>query len=251
MNMKIQLITITLLVIALILWFRSCKVTDEINFDCYIINLDRNTSRLVGSMNYYNQSDLNFVPLQRFSAIDGNNLDLNKIKNIVTPAVYNGLVHIDETNTRTHDAQLTRGMIGCYLSHLELFNKIIKSKYNNGIIFEDDIIINSNIYKNVIKRIDEIFPPDWDIILLGYITIFEYEDMKDYYKAYKFWGTQGYIINKRGAKKMLKHAIPIDEQIDHFMGTLARKKILNIYACKESMVVQNSMYSDVQMNVTN
>lgn len=240
---------IIVFILGFILWFKTYENFTTPNFDCHIINLDRNTSRLAGSLNYYNQSDLNFVPLKRFSAIDGKKLELSEIEKIVTPSVYKGILELDSTNKRSRESQLTRGMIGCYLSHLEIYKKILEGKYNMGIVFEDDIVIDSNIYKNSIKDIDKIYPCDWDIILLGYITFFDYKDQGDYYDVYNFWGLQGYVISKKGAKKIIKYGLPINQQIDHYMSKLAKGGYLNIYASKQNMVVQNSVYSDVQMQV--
>jgi len=60
-------------------------------------------------------------------------------------------------------SKITRGELGCCLSHLWCLNDIIKNKYENAIIFEDDIIL----HKDFINRLLSIFQYKYDFLLLG------------------------------------------------------------------------------------
>ena len=59
------------------------------------------------------------------------------VKPYVTERVYNGILDIDKTGQRHYHSQITRGAIGCYLSHLDIYNKfknLLVFKYNLDII---------------------------------------------------------------------------------------------------------------------
>ena len=61
---------------------------------------------------------------QRFSAVYGKNLDDSFINNITHPSVYYSL-----TYGRSLDEQIpSLGAIGCYLSHIKLWQNLIKSE---------------------------------------------------------------------------------------------------------------------------
>ena len=47
----------------------------------------------------------------------------------------------ERTGYRTKHYQLTRGSVGCYMSHLQLYQHIIKTDAQFAFIFEDDAVI--------------------------------------------------------------------------------------------------------------
>ena len=48
--------------------------------------------------------------------------------------------------TFNRNGSLTRGEIGCCLSHLWCLQNVIVNKYENAIIFEDDIIFHKDFH---------------------------------------------------------------------------------------------------------
>lgn len=171
-------------------------------------------------------------------------------KNYVTEEIYNGITFLDKFKKRVDDAQLTRGMIGCYLSHLKVYDMIKKSGKPYGFILEDDAVFPESIFRSEMKDALNSVPSDWDIILLGRWPL-EEERLKNCVKVEKFFGTHGYLINQKGIEKMEKFgSYPIEDQIDGVMGTLARAGVLNIYAPHKNIIsVNTSLNSDVQMAV--
>ena len=63
-----------------------------------------------------------------------------------------------------HPVKMTNGEVGCYLSHMWCLDHIIKNKFKNAIIFEDDIVAHKNlenIFKNIVTK------KHWDFLILG------------------------------------------------------------------------------------
>lgn len=213
----------------------------------YVINLDRNAERYQNFLSKY-QQHMN-GNINRFSAVDGSKLSYENLQMIVSPDVLEGIKRIDVTGKRESDKQLTRGMIGCYMSHLELYKYALKNDNNIIMVFEDDAYIDRDLTE-FLQNLNE-FPIDWDILVLGYVRIFTEKPYSySWSRLYDFWGTQAYIINKYGMEKMLRNSYPIINQIDHMMSAFAKQDILKIYAYKSNLVPQNSKYSDVQMLVS-
>jgi GR25 family glycosyltransferase involved in LPS biosynthesis len=224
-----------------------------VNFDCYVINMVKNTDRMINFDMEYKKSDLASKPYIRFEAINGYQLG-DEVQELVSAKTWLGLNFLKSTKKRMGDDQLTPGMIGCYMSHYGVWKDVQASGKPYGVIFEDDAKIYPTIYQNVIKYIVEDggpFPDDWDVILLGHWCK-KCEPVNQFYANAKyFWGTHGYMISQKGCAVMMKYREPdISLQIDHFMSLLSQKGVLKILAVHPSYVVTSNFGTDIQLGIT-
>ena len=99
----------------------------------------------------------------------------------------------------------------CLLSHLNTIKEFANSNNQISLILEDDISLDFSIYwdKYISKIIDDA-PKDWNIIMIGYTynkqLINLYTDNTDNIndkKIDQIWSTLSYIINKKGAHKLI------------------------------------------------
>jgi len=214
--------------------------------ESYLINLDRRKERLHNFTNEYTKSGLGAEkPFIRVEAVDGSSLVLT---DIVSPEIEDGIKKIETTGYRTSHPQMTRGMIGCYKSHYKVWDAIYASGDPYGLVFEDDAMIDSQLYEKIPE-----FPPDWDVILLGHARLAEYEHVPypDLLLVQDFWGLHGYLISRKGiAKMMLYRDIPISLQIDIFMSKLATEGKLIVYAVENPIVHQGNFGTDLQTTIT-
>ena len=150
--------------------------------------------------------------------------------------VYNGF--------RTKHYQLTKGGIGCYLSHVKIWENILKNNYKYALIFEDDAKVPPNISK-IIETELKFIPNDWDIVLLGYICN-KCMKFENYNTVERFMLTHCYLISYDCIVKIMKTEtlFPITQQIDSLMSELS--SILNIYSVKDKKVKQFSSRTDIQ-----
>jgi len=224
------------------------KNFDSNEFEVYLINMPKNTDRLKNFQESYTNSDMSFKKFNIFPAIVGKELN---IIDFVSPKAYQQILFSEKTGSRMHHYDLTRGAVGCYLSHLSIYKKIIEKNMKYGIIFEDDAIIATDFYKRLLYGLN-IVPKDWDIFLLGVICL-KCDFEKEYINIKRFWGTHGYIINNQSAKKIIEYLDkPLSKQIDADMSLLIKKGIINVYAINPIIVAQDTKFgSDIQMAVTN
>ena len=68
-----------------------------------------------------------------------------------------------ETYNLCNNKRITKGELGCTISHLWCLNQIILNKYKNAIIFEDDIILHKD-FTNLFLQLDI---TKFDFLLLG------------------------------------------------------------------------------------
>ena len=219
------------------------------NFDVYVINLVSNKDRLNNFTYEYNKSDLSFKKFNVFPAIVGKELD---IKKYVTTDAYQQILLTEKTGKRIHHYDLTRGAVGCYLSHLNIYKKIAKSNKKYGLIFEDDVKIATDFYKRMLYGLNTV-PNDWDIYLLG-VTCLKCNINQDYININRFWGTHGYLIKKETAIKLVeKLDVLLKKQIDADLSLLIKNKQLKVYGINPLIVVQDGskFTSDIQTPVEN
>ena len=226
------------------------KLNERLNsdeFEVYLIHMAKNPERLKSFQANYSNSDMSFKKFNIFPAVVGK--DLNLIE-YVSPKGYQQILMSEKTGTRMHHYDLTRGAVGCYLSHLSIYKMIIEKNMKYGIIFEDDSMIANDFYKRLLHGLNKI-PKNWDIFLLGVICL-KCDVGKDYINIKRFWGTHGYMVSNESAKKLLEYLDkPLSKQIDADMSLLIKKGIINVYAINPVIVAQDTKFgSDIQMSVT-
>jgi GR25 family glycosyltransferase involved in LPS biosynthesis len=219
----------------------------EENIKAFYINLEKNSKRKNDFVTSYYNSDLNVIPLTRFPAILGRNVDVNLW--LKADAIQELLI-TELTGERTHHYQLTYGGVGCFLSHYTLAKQLLEdnsAKYY--LIFEDDI----SFVKNTINPINYYLsnaPDDWDILYFANTRRINYTTHGQFYKPTGFWGTQSYIINKKGAKKLIEEVQreKIDGQIDAYLSRMIQQHKINIYITDRNLTynTDHSNSSDIQ-----
>lgn len=158
----------------------------------YWINLDRSPDRRKNMEKMLQTID---ISNQRISAIDGKN---EKIYDM-----------IDTNNYDSTDSEY-----GCLMSHLQAVRTFEKSNNSIALILEDDCTLELKKYwdGSFDQKINEIIsnaPKDWEIIMLSYIVELNHplNNWSNDEKYIRFdsgiYSTLSYLINKKGAKKLI------------------------------------------------
>jgi len=218
----------------------------------FIINLDKNPERLNHTLNECVKSGLsNHITVERFPAINGKTVDL---EDWITPDAMNEIHNVEKMKYRTHHYQLTRGGVGCFLSHYQLAKNLIEDPlYDYYLILEDDITIEPHIYDYITQSIHEA-PTDWDILLFSWIRLRPSKNPIEnpfFKKLDSFWGMQCYVINTKGATQLVEEVetTKIDGQIDSYLSRMAQQKKLEIYAFKTKLAYSDSATTDIQIPI--
>lgn len=249
----IALIIIILSLITYFIYYKFFKIIlDETLFDnmaMYYINLDRSSGRRKSMEIMSAKQGIN---PERFPGIDGKLLDLDDPKYEKALKKIKWWFLIENRKNVGH--------FGCYLSHMTLFEKFLKTDKEYCFILEDDAeILVSDIKREIIKNMNNL-PRGWDILLLGYEVNGGpngYEEVREGNKDTKlkngllnlnyFTGLQGYIINRKSAKKLIENLQELDWIIDWNMCYLAKRGILNIYGVYPPIVCQPAVHM-IQIN---
>jgi GR25 family glycosyltransferase involved in LPS biosynthesis len=218
------------------------------NITSYIINMDKNKERLKKVIENYEKSDINEIPYKRFPAVIGKNIDIHEW---LTEDAIVELKQVENKKYRNYHYQLTRGGIGCFLSHYALAKQLLSDKKNDYYFnLEDDIYIADEGFKKLQEALVNV-NPDWDFILFGYNRLL-YSDIvnNDFARVTGFWGTHGMLMNKKGAKALMDEVDQnkIDGQIDAYMSRMAQQGKLVVYAYRHPIFFPyNNLISDIQI----
>jgi GR25 family glycosyltransferase involved in LPS biosynthesis len=120
--------------------------------------------------------------------------------------------NLHKTICSTNNSLISKNELGCCLSHLWCLKQIIINKYENAIIFEDDIIL----HKNFVELFLKIYNPSFNFLLLG-AHDFRFSDLN--YKNVKnrlynpsllgsdgqqLYGAHANYYSLKGAKRMFE-----------------------------------------------
>ena len=154
-----------------------------------------------------------------------------------------------------HYLQMTRPAIGCFLSHLTIWKRFLRSGQPHILVLEDDAVPARNYAAVRARAVLAALPHDADMVLLG-CTIMDglAEPTRDqaFTRVYYYNGTYGYILTRKGCLNLLPRMLPIETHIDNQISLeLVRNRgALHVY-CSEPKLIEHdfSVYSDVYIPV--
>ncbi|KAK5931058.1 hypothetical protein CgunFtcFv8_027240 [Champsocephalus gunnari] len=121
---------------------------------------------------------------------------------------------------------LTRGEIGCFLSHYSIWKQVVENGIPKVLVLEDDVRFEPRFKRRIQSIMDDVVKTqlDWDLIYVGRkrMQVQQPEQSVDgvnnLVKAdYSYW-TLGYALSLQGAKKLLdakplSKMLPVDEYL--------------------------------------
>lgn len=229
----------------------NCNKTYK-EYRSIVINLARRRNRMIQFNNHY------FIPVQYeiFDAVDGKNLDARKLHSdgILGDYGLKSIVNISSGKPKQfHHELCTIGAVGCYLSHVQIWQKIVKENIQKCLVFEDDAwVINADM-DQINEQITKL-PNNWHIYMIGQPhSILEgipSDNVGDLHRITRFCALHAYIINLEGAKWLLEKGklFPIQQQLDSHLSELCLDFDFNIYInMKSPHISPYSITSDIQI----
>jgi GR25 family glycosyltransferase involved in LPS biosynthesis len=199
----------------------------EATVPVYVINLDRDEERL----RTFLATNAQLTGVERFSAVDGrlvDRADLERAGLIASNLTYNN------------------GVLGCALSHLELWRRAVADQRPITVV-EDDAILAANFmpaHQEVIGKL----PADWSIVLWGWnfdrsvwaeipegvaksVLQFNQDELRANIETFRgaevahapirlrhAFGSLAYSVSPTGAAALLEHCLPLARKFIRFEG---------------------------------
>lgn len=171
-------------------------------------------------------------------------------------------IEIDRDEIYNHNISMfqenyNNSQIAISLSHFYAY-KQISDKYDNGLIFEDDVILNDN-FTDILNKYFTQLPKDYDMLFIGDGCKLHIENHKlisnqnIYEKCLNptSWGgngasrcTDSYIISKKCANKLCEYINSLEYKIklpiDWWLNVAARDNIFKVYWAEPTIVTQGT-----------
>ncbi|RAX14150.1 glycosyltransferase family 25 protein [Photorhabdus bodei] len=165
----------------------------------FIVNLKKDIER---KKSIQHQSEKLELDVEFIEAVNGRELSQDEIK-LFCPDF--------------HKSSMTLGELGCSLSHLKIYEKMVKENIQLALIMEDDAEIGRDIREilDFLITIDNKNLHKPNIFLLSkvneYIDTFKKPLIKDYHLVSVIDAalTHGYVVNKSAAKRLLDFLRPV------------------------------------------
>lgn len=196
------------------------------NIKIFIINLKKDTEK----KEYMQKLCIKYnIHAEFIEAVEGVSLSEKGISKIYS----------EKKSIDTIGRELSRGEIGCALSHKSIYEKIVNKDIEVALILEDDIFFDRKLLD--ILDLKDSIEDKWDLTLLGHHTGYsrEVDTRASAWKQVnltnkcklsrpceKAYGTYGYMLTNKGAKKLLLQLDTIIKPIDHYTGD---SKYINLY----------------------
>ncbi|CAL1155452.1 unnamed protein product [Cladocopium goreaui] len=154
----------------------------------------------------------------------------------------------------------TKGMIGCFLSHRRIWQKMVSEKLPAVVVLEDDVRLVEDFSDKLLKLMDEL-PADWEVCLLGAIGNINPDVEPFHMKLYSFCvgggrpspgktrrvsdnvfvphrpaGTHAYLVSLKGAERLVKELPLACYHVDLTAWSLPN---LKLYAAVNQIATQD------------
>ena len=141
--------------------------------------------------------------------------------------------------------RFTAGMIGCYISHVQLWKNAIMNGDKIIAIAEDDVYINEDNINDLINHA----PENWDFILAGYHEHIKIKPLNEILgTSTRFTGLHFYVVNIENLKAKIDLFDKMTEQIDLQMSNLTQQRKINTYLSNINCANQSGFETDVQFS---
>ena len=205
-----------------------------------VINLEGRKDRL----EVFKKNNLKYISYERIEAVNGYDIDYKKLTEDGYDTDHNWIDPILKTT-------ITKGEVGCFLSHYKLWQRCIESN-EPYLILEDDAIVTDKFSYDELYRLIRL--EEYNFIYLGWREMDEDTEKpiineKYVVPIYPYW-TLAYVVTPEAAKRLVnegieKNIIPVDEYLPKMMSQL------NPLAYKENVIdpySRNDMGTDVKGN---
>ena len=132
-----------------------------------------------------------------------------------------------------------RGAVGCTLSHVDAWQRIIAADAPYAVVLEDDADVRIANLREYLAELQAHRLYGCDVMMLTAPC-----GVRDKPVAFagEFQGTTGYCLSQRAARVLVQYAHPIEQHVDHYIANLAQLNLLVIGSMPTAVIGINPRY---------
>ena len=208
-------VILILLLIAILFRVYRHQTTEGYDYDykCFLLTIPSEKERQERFMKYHNPT----IPIEVIYGPDTRNVkNAREFENHVDPEYFEKAVemHYNPQVKRPDITYFNLGAIGCFMGHMDFYDRCFKQGLKYAVIFEDNVIIKSNkLYKEIQDIIDD---RGDEFEMCFFHCLSRLPDKKDGKLEKVKWisSTKCYLINVENMKKYTKYFLPMDNHVD-------------------------------------
>ena len=196
----------------------------------FVINLERDMDRRLSIQSQLNKFE---IPFEFEKGVLGSAIPKEEL----------AVIYDKKKTFRNLCRELTKAEIGCAISHINVYKRIVEENIPYALILEDDIIIPKQL-SMILKKIEpQIDPRKPDLFLLSRADNVKNKHEYIHPNIYPFYSENGaysYIVTNFCAKILLKAMFPICDVADCW-PKLKKNKVIDIYAMNPPLFYPNEL----------
>lgn len=144
------------------------------------------------------------------------------------------------------ETERSRGQIACALSHVRLLEHVLERGYRNALVLEDDFAPAPGFRQELRERLLRA-PADFDLIYLFNSNwpepeLHAIEGVEGLRRPVYPLGTVGYVVSRKGARRILDLVKPIDFTIDDLLARHVQQGRLTAYTAWPMLVGEHETF---------
>jgi GR25 family glycosyltransferase involved in LPS biosynthesis len=205
-------IIVVLITIVFLLFYRKRR-TETFDYKCFLLTLPKEEKRRERFMKHHNKD----IPIEIIYGSDTRDVKkARKFENQIDGDYFEKAIemHYNDHVKRPDITYFNLGAIGCFMGHLEFYDRCFKQGLKYAVIFEDNVIIKSDrLYKEIQNVIND---RGDEFEMCFFHCLSRLTDKQDGKLEKVKWisSTKCYLINVENMKNYVKYFLPMDNHID-------------------------------------
>lgn len=207
----------------------------------FVVNLKKDVERRRQVEGELKKINAEFVMTE---AVCGKEISLEELKK-----------HYDKEKAESYRTSLTLGEVGCSLSHISIYDKIIAEGISYALILEDDATLSPDVMPVIDSLTKAISPERSAVVLLTHVN--RYTKRKSIpLTASHFlvspisrhvWRAHGYFVTLTAARRMKEFLYPVWAQADDWR-LLEKKDVISLHAVAPYCIGLSECSSNLELD---
>ena len=209
----VTLIILVILIVLVMLVMKPKKKPSDYDYKCFLLTVKDQKER----QERFYKSHREEISIETIYGPDTRIVkNAAEYEHLIDPDYYEKAIemHYDPEVKRPDITYFNLGAIGCFVGHMEFYDRCFKQGLKYAVIFEDNVIVKSNqLYDEIQKVIDE-KGDDFEMCFFHCLSRLPEGKEGTLEKVKWISSTKCYLVNVENMKKYKRHFYPMDNHVD-------------------------------------
>ena len=205
---------ISFVILFVISLFIIVNMKSKYQYKCFLLTIKDEKLR---QERFFKNHDSN-IPIEVIYGPDTRNIETaREYEDKIKPTYFKKAVemHYNSNVIRPDITYFNMGAIGCFMGHMEFYDRCFDQGLKYAVIFEDNVIVKSNeVYRHIQDVIDK-KGDDFEMCFFHCLSRLPFHNEEEEIERVKWISsTKCYLVHVPNMKKYVKHFLPMDNHVD-------------------------------------